>query len=125
MNIKTSFQNLDHTESLDLRIQEKSKHLAKYLDGRTTLKWTCSLKNGTHIANVIIIGPTFCYMAHANDKCLYKALDQIIGKLTKQLDRKKDLWKNHIHHKHEVQPVMLDPEDAWASHEEEYFDDVG
>ena len=45
-------------------------------------------------------------------------------KLEKQIKKKKERWKNKIHHKHEETPVIMDPEQAWAEYDEDYFEDV-
>ena len=41
MNIQISFIHMEHTKSLDERIQEKSEKLLKLVDTEPSIKWTC------------------------------------------------------------------------------------
>ncbi|MBT3982955.1 MAG: ribosome-associated translation inhibitor RaiA [Bacteriovoracaceae bacterium] len=125
MEIKISFKHLEHTEALDERIKEKTQKLEKWFEGMTSSHWTCSVEKGDHIAEVKIVGPHFDYHASAKSDSLYKCLDLAVAKLEKQLGKKKDKWKNHIHHKHEEKTEFVDsPEVLFDEHDEDKFDDV-
>ena len=125
MKVTISFKHLEHTESLDEKIKDKCEHLAKYLDGQTEIKWTCYANSGVHCSEVKLIGPTFDFHATAKDSSLYKTLDQAIAKLEKQLVKKKDKWKDRIHHKHKDIPKNAEvPEAPEASFEDDYFDEA-
>ena len=120
MKIQISFKGIEHTPALDERINEKSKKLEKLLEGKTTVKWTCYVKDGHHYAEVVLLGPKFEYHAHAYSENLYKTLDKAVDKLWTQMHKKKDKWKNHIHHKHEPPTVIADdPEAVWANHSDD------
>lgn len=104
MKLTTVFKHFDHTDSLDEKIKEKSNHLKKYLGRHDAIKWTCSTKDGSHYALAHISGPHFNLVANAQCDNLYKALDMIISKLTRQLEKKFGGWKMHSasfgHHHH-------------------------
>lgn len=119
MKIQVSFKGIDHTPALDERINEKSKKLEKLLDGKTTVKWTCYVKDGNHYAEVVCLGPKFEYHAHAFSDNLYKTLDKAVDKLWTQVAKKKDKWKNHIHHKHDPEVVIAEPDNEWTDHADE------
>ena len=124
MKITVTFRHLDHTESLDERIHEKSEKLAKYFDGNINLKWSCWVKEGNHYAEAHLHGPQFDYHAHGHTDSLYKTIDVVIDKLEKQVSKKKDKWKGKKA-KQVAEAVCLDPENAWADYDEDHYEDVG
>lgn len=124
MKITISFKHLEHTPALDAKIREKSEHLAKYLDGNTTIKWTCSVKEGAsgeHVAELHVHGPKCDFHATAHSDNLYKCLDLAVEKVEKQMSKKKEKWKNHLHHK-DNQLEIRDPEAAWLSYDGSWND---
>lgn len=123
MKITISFLHLEHTPSLDERIHEKSQKLNKYLGGKSHLKWSCSVKDGKHAAEVTLIGPHFEYRASAATDNLYKTIDVVMEKIEKQLSKRKDKMRNSRIHKVEA-PVVLDIESAWTDYDEESFADL-
>jgi putative sigma-54 modulation protein len=100
MNITISFKNLEHTPALDEKIRIKTNKLKKYLGGKTDVHWVCYIQEGKHYADIKLTGPAFQYLASANTDNMYKTLDQAISKIEKQLQKKKEMWKNKIHKKH-------------------------
>lgn len=104
MKIVSSFRNLEHTPALDEKIESKSQKLKKYFDGNLEVFWTCSVEDGDHHAEIKLLGPGFEYHAKSHSETLYKSLDLAIGKVEKQVHKKKDMRRNHIHHKHD-QPL--------------------
>jgi putative sigma-54 modulation protein len=119
MKINIAFKHLDHTPALDKRIREKTNRLEKYLDGNTTVEWTCSAKDSIHSAEVKFTAPHCQYYANAESESLYKTIDLAIAKIERQVEKKKEMWKEKIHHKHEKPLEYADPEDAWLEHEDE------
>lgn len=112
MKVTISFLHMAHTESLDQKIKEKSKKLAKYFKKDPHVKWTCSVKNGVHTADVSVQGPKGFYQASSKTSCLYKTLDQVIHKLEKQIMKEKDQVKLRLHKKVET-PDMHDLDSPW------------
>lgn len=117
MKVTITFLHLDHTESLDQRIRQKSEKIDKYFPGRSHIKWTCFVKNGQHYAEVTVHAPRSSYHATAKSETLYKSLDKVVDKLEKQVNKKKEKVKNRIHRKQE-QKIILDPEAAWGEYED-------
>ena len=53
MKIVSSFKHLEHTPSLDEKIQSKSKKLQKYFDGNIEVQWTCYVReDGEHCSDI-------------------------------------------------------------------------
>ena len=112
MKVTISFRNIQHTEVLDQKIKDKSEKLGKFIEGKTFMKWACNFEDGHYYAEVSIIGPKFEYHAHGGTENLYKTLDLVSHKIHKQIQKRKEKWKNKLHRKHR-EVVILDPEQAW------------
>lgn len=124
MKVTISFQNIEHTPSLDSRINEKSEKLKKWLEGKSHLKWNCYIKDNHHYAEVDMVGPRCEFHATAKSDNLYKCIDLVINKLEKQISKKTDKVKNKLHRKGNSKPVILDVEQAWSDYDEDYYKDV-
>ncbi len=116
MKVEIAFLNLEHTEALDQKIKEKSERILKFFPDAKA-KWTCSVSNGEHFAEVKINGPRSQYYASAKTKSLYKTLDKVIHKIEKQIAKHKDVSKVRIRKEEEM--VYLEPEKAWLEYDYE------
>ncbi|MBF0359850.1 MAG: ribosome-associated translation inhibitor RaiA [Oligoflexia bacterium] len=131
MKVSISFKNLEHTPALDEKIKEKTHKLEKYLDGNTDVHWVCSTQEGQHYADIKLSGPSFQYNASADSDNLYKTLDLAVSKMEKQLQRKKEKWKNKIHSKHNInqdENLIKNKKKGRGNHEHDYdeeLDEVG
>ncbi|MCO4794733.1 MAG: ribosome-associated translation inhibitor RaiA [Bacteriovoracaceae bacterium] len=126
MKVTITFLHLDHTPSLDSRIEEKTEKLRKYFNGGDHIKWTCYVKNNEHYAEVLISGAKLNYHAVAHSDCLYKTLDMATRKLEKQVSKQKEKIKNRIHRNHgkDSNLVILDVEQAWTDYDEDIVKDA-
>ena len=122
MKIISNFKQLEHTPSLDEKIQLKSQKLKKYFEGNFEVHWTCYVRDdGAQCAEIKLLGPSFEYHATAHSEKLYKTLDIAINKIEKQIHKKKDKWKQHISHKHS--PSFKDQQTAQSEWDEQYWDE--
>jgi putative sigma-54 modulation protein len=113
MRVTISFRNIRHTKTIDQKIQEKSEKLAKFLEGKSFVKWACNFEDGHFYAEVSLIGPKFEYHAHSSSDTLLTTLDQATHKIQKQIQKRKDKLRNRIHTKHK-EVVIMDVEQAWS-----------
>lgn len=125
MEIKIVFKHIEHTESLDSRIKEKSQKLEKFLGGVSKLHWTCSVQDGTHKAEIKLMGPKYVYHSSGSSDSLYKALDLAVQKIERQLGKHKDKWKQRKGDTGLHDLEILEPEVAWQDYDEDSFDDAG
>jgi len=116
MRVTISFRNIRHTKSIDQKIHEKSEKLAKFLEGKSIVKWSCYFEDGHFYAEVSLIGPKFEYHAHSSSETLLTTLDLATHKIHKQIHKRKDKLRNRIHQKHK-DLVILDVEQAWSDSE--------
>jgi putative sigma-54 modulation protein len=124
MKVTITFRHLEHTPSLDERIHEKSERLSKYLGGKSNIKWSCSVKEGIHYAEVDLSGPNYKYQATGSRENLYKTFDMVVAKVERQIKIKKEKLtdkKSRMPHK-DLQ--IFEPENAWTDYEEENFDNI-
>ena len=122
MKLTIAFKHLEHTPSLDERIREKTQKLEKYLEGNIHVKWTCYSNEGQQYSEIDLIGAHMEFHAKAKADTLYKTIDMVVDKVERQLIKKKQKWKNHIHKEHRPL-VLLDPESAWADYDEDYVEE--
>jgi putative sigma-54 modulation protein len=107
MNVKITFKKLEHTPALDQRIKEKSEKLKCYFEGKTNLHWVCWVgEDGWHHAELKVCGPKFEFFAKAHDENLYKCFDLIIAKMEKQLEKRKDKLRNHVHVRDSIDQIL-------------------
>ncbi len=97
MNLKITFKHLDHTPALDERITEKSEKFKKYFQGNLNVHWFCWVQDGEHMAEVKIHGPKFDFFAKASADNMYKALDLVVDKMERQIEKQKDIKRNKMH----------------------------
>ena len=122
MKIVSNFKHLEHTPSLDEKIEQKSQKLKKFLDGNLEVHWTCYVRDdGQHCADIKVTGPSFEFHASAHSDSLYKSLDLVISKIERQVHKKKSKWKGHISHKHKKS--LKDQHLSEAEWDEQYWED--
>ncbi len=99
MNLKIAYRHLESTPSIEEKIEQKARKLKKYFNGKIDVDWTCSVESGQHISEVKVAGDQFTFHASSKDANLYHTFDNVINKLEKQLQKKKDQMKEKIHRK--------------------------
>jgi putative sigma-54 modulation protein len=97
MKLTLFFKNIKHTPALDSRIEEKSQHFAKYFDGMFEVQWYCYAKTGTHVTNICLIGSGYRCRASATSDNLYKSFDLVLDKMMRQLQKRKEKFRDRIH----------------------------
>jgi putative sigma-54 modulation protein len=120
MKLKISFKHLDHTPALDERIKEKSEKFEKFCEGNVQAHWVCWVHENEHWAEVKIHGPKFDFFAKACSDNMYKALDLVVDKMERQLEKKKDMRKNKIHKDPYHTPKYMEIESRLKDEEDFY-----
>lgn len=99
MNLTINFHQLESTPAIKEMAEKKSKKLTKFFDKGFDLTWTLSAGKDGHQAKALLAGNGFTLNAESTKDDLYKTFDDVVGKLEKQLVKRKDIAKDHIHHK--------------------------
>ena len=85
MKCTITFRNLEHTNSLDQKIKEKSKKVNMHLGNNAEIEWVCWVEDKSQIAEVKVHDGRRNFLAKAESNSLYKTMDQVINKLTNQI----------------------------------------
>jgi putative sigma-54 modulation protein len=122
MKLNISFKHLDHTPALDERIKEKSEKFSKFFEGNISVQWVCSVHQDKHWAEIKIHGPKFDFFAKASADNMYKALDVVVAKMERQIERQKNIMRNRIHasatNSPKHQEIQRRIKDEWEAYEE-------
>jgi putative sigma-54 modulation protein len=128
MKLTISFKNIEHTPALDAQIKSKSEHFWKYFEGAVEVQWVCWINNGQHYSEIKFWGPNCHYFATAHSPNLYKSFDLVVEKLEKQIIKKKEKYKDKLHHRDSdaiknyfVKEAIQDEEEAYYEH---YLEDA-
>lgn len=122
MKLKISFKHLKHTPALDERIKEKSAKFEKYFNGSCSIQWVCWVHEGEHWAELKVHGPKFDFFAKGCADNMYKTLDLVVEKMERQIEKKKDIWKNKLHSSLYVSPKYKEIQQIIKDEEEAYFE---
>jgi putative sigma-54 modulation protein len=95
MKVTISYKHLESTAGIDDITHRKSEKLTKYFDGKIHLKWNFTVEKQTHVAHCHLLGNHLEYFAEATTDSIYSAIDEVIGKLEKQIRKKKEIVKDH------------------------------
>lgn len=97
MKVQIAYHGLDSTPAIDTVIRDKTKKLKKFFDGQFDVNWTCKTDNEGHHSHAQVIARGFKLNAYDTDDDLYKTVDHVVSKIDRQLRKKKDIAKDHIH----------------------------
>lgn len=114
MKVAIAFKGIKHSEAVEEKIHEKCHHLEKMIGEELFSKWTCYEKEGIFYTELHVNGPKINYHSKAYGENLYKTFDSVVEKMERQLEKKKDKFKNKIHYNPNREIVILDPEMAWT-----------
>ena len=96
MNIQITGRHVEVTEAIKNYVDEKIGKVSQYFDNITSSKVILSVEKDTQIAEVIITVPGTEFVAKADDKDLYAAIDLVEDKIARQLRKHKNkLRANH------------------------------
>jgi putative sigma-54 modulation protein len=121
IKVTTSFKNMEHTDSLDKRIHEKSQRFGKYFTAEHPgeAKWVCFAKGRQQSAELNLVTAFGMFTASANSTSLYQAFDQVVNKIEKQLKKHQEKVKSKMH-RGKTELIILDPEVAWGDRDDEF-----
>ena len=124
MKLSIFFKDVKEPKQAQTLIEKKTQRLEKFFGSKTVIKWNCIRKGGSFQAEVSIVGPHFVYHAHATTFNFGEMVDKIILKLEKQVVRKSEKLKNRKEVTRRGDLKSIDPEQAWADHDEDSYDDA-
>ena len=97
MKVHMTFKHMDATEALKNAVNEKSDRLQKFVGADTELQWVRGVAGGSHLAYPHVTGPHLDLFAQARTPDMYTSIDEVAVKIDKQLKKKKEITKDHLH----------------------------
>ena len=127
MKMTMSFKNVKNSSRLERVVTEKTKRMAKFFEGQTSIAWSFSKSDGGVVIDVKMSGPSFHYHAHSRTDNLYKGIDATITKIERQVKKKKEKIKNRMHRgkgMKEDNVLQFRPKQQWELEEQEYNESI-
>ena len=124
MKLSIFLKEVKESKQAQTLIEKKCQRLEKFFGSKTVVKWTCVQKGGSFEAEASVIGPHFVYHANAKTFNLGELVDKVLTKLEKQVIKKSEKVKNRREMTRRGDLQSLDPEQAWAEHDEDVYDDA-
>ncbi|MDA9189627.1 ribosome-associated translation inhibitor RaiA [bacterium] len=123
MRININLKNIKSSDSVKIKINEKCQRVFRMFKKGISINWHSYFEDGVNYTEIDVNGPGANFHAKARAENLYKSFDLGIEKLEKQVNKRIEKVKNKMH-KRKVELVILDPEDAWADYDEDYYSDA-
>ena len=102
MKVLICFKHLKDTSALDTlneKIRSESHRLEELIPRAVVARWACAVDNGLYMAEATLLGPRTHFHAHAKGDSLYRGIDQVVAKITKQILKWKGSCKKYDHRK--------------------------
>ena len=95
MNITYTWRNTDKAESIETLVTKKLEKITKHFDKIHQIQITFESVKQEHTAKATLHLPGEEIHAHASHEDMYKAIDDMLHKLMRQIDTYKEKLKNH------------------------------
>ena len=105
MNIKLTGKNIDLTDGLKERVDDKMSKLDKYFNKDVDAQVTLKVQKLDQIAEVTIPLKGTILRAEVKDKDMYNSIDAVVGKLEKQLQK----FRSKLRDKHRDDNIFVGP----------------
>ena len=89
MGVIVNYKNLEQTESLGQKIEEKSSKLNKFFNSEPKIEWTCHVEHNDQISELNVSGDGQQFHASSSADSLYKTFDENVRKVVRQIKKKK------------------------------------
>lgn len=97
MNIQITGRHVEVTSAIKSYVDDKIGKVSVYFDNIISVKVILTVEKGSQVAEAIIIVPGSEFVAKADDKDLYAAIDKLEDKLARQLKKHKDKLRGNNH----------------------------
>ena len=112
MNIQITGRHIEVTSAIKSYIDEKIGKVGVYFDNIISAKVILTIEKGNQVAEAIIMVPGSEFVAKADDKDLYAAIDKLEDKLARQLKKHKDKLRGNNHNLGTPISEIIEEEDA-------------
>lgn len=105
MNLNMSFKHMTASDAIKHYTREKCQKLAKYFRGKISLNWNFVVEKKNQIAHCHLVGKDIDYFGEASTEDLHASIDLVIAKIEKQVRRRKEIVKDHLHRNQKPLPL--------------------
>jgi putative sigma-54 modulation protein len=105
MKLSMSFKQMRPSNAIKFYTEEKSASLAPYFKGRTTVTWNFSADKIHKTAHCHLVGNSMDFFGEATAEDLHAAIDAALAKVEKQIRKRKEIVKDHLHKNGHRKPV--------------------
>ena len=95
MQITTTFRHIEPSDALKAYAEEKLERVRKYIDEPITAQVFLSVEKIRHSADVTITAKGITIKASEETSDMYAAIDMVLDKIERQLQRYKERLKEH------------------------------
>lgn len=95
MQITTTFRHLETSDALKSYVEEKLERVRKYIDEPITAQVFLAVEKIRHSADITITAKGITIKASEETSDMYAAIDMVIDKIERQLQRYKERLKEH------------------------------
>lgn len=124
MKMTMSCKNVRNTGRFEKFVKEKTQKICKFFDGEASISWIFTRGDGGILVDIKVSSPAFYYHAHTLTASPYEGVDIVLGKIERQVIKKKEKIKNKIHRRAEVLDLDAEREEKeiWEREVEMYYD---
>ena len=97
MKLTMSFKQMKSSLAIQHYTREKSEKLTKYFKGRTTVTWNFSVEKTDHVAHCHLVGNRMDFFGEGTSEDLHASIDIALERIEKQIRRRKEIVKDHLH----------------------------
>ncbi|MCK5837276.1 MAG: ribosome-associated translation inhibitor RaiA [Desulfobacula sp.] len=115
MHISITFKNIDSSDALKSKVQEKFGRFDRLLDSSAEAEVVLSVEKIRHIAEIRLKSDKFHIHAKEESENLYSSIDAVADKVKLQIQKHKEKLKRHLAgDKHSIKnnPSEIDSPDS-------------
>ena len=95
MKIDLVFKKVSSGDSIKAFVNEKTEKLERYFNGNFHARWTFDMEKDEYTAHLYVVGNNIDYFGEERDANLLTAIEACIEKVERQLQKHKEIVKDH------------------------------
>ncbi len=116
MQMAVTFRHMEADEGIKNYVNGKVRKLQKYIENPMEVHVVLSVEKFRHLAEVTIVGNDGNFNSQGKDNDLYKAIDQMVEKMERQLRERRGKMRRK---RSEIHPSQISPQKEKRTPEEE------
>ena len=92
-----TFKHMTPSDNLRKHAEEKSENLKKYFQGKVNVTWIFSHEKLDCIVHCHLLGNQMDFNGEGTTEDFIASIDQALDKIEKQIRKRKEIVKDHLH----------------------------